>query len=644
MLINLVKNIITEYSKIFIFLGVAVMLTLALVFINWILVKKSQAFNKTSVYECGFDNFNSAKEKFTVHFYIIAILFVIFDVEMIFLYAISYSITTTKFLGVFILFFFLIILIFGLIFEWNNGVLNWNKKTFNFGFLSFLFFDLDCSFYDVITFVLIFIYFLSFNLILIFNRTITNLLSLIFFLILGCIFLLVTFKVEFIVYSYLLVYVGGISVLFLFGLMSINQKLEYKKFSLISFNKLFLNIVSSVLSFFLYNSSVRGKLLYETIVCTTVLAEENGESRALRGFKDFEGILKDYYSKPNSEESDLLFQESKKNILDSIISYKNSDNRTISKEHVIEGLNRLENLFNYYNKMPSRPSQLSLVFENIKKDIYNSTFLISNDSISKSTSYDRFTEDIMVALSELQEKFYEGPFSGTTEDIFTKTRSQFAEYFFTNYTLPYRDIEALFETIKRLKELNILLKFRHTYGKELDFLFLKHSLIEDFALRKLEGMDYSSQAMEFEKFTKSIHAFHSLFGPSEDALAYNRNIFDHILLQDLSELITKSCIISTKGFITPNVDGSYSSNALPENVNIDPVEEQQTVILNSKPQNSSGFVHGPNGNWVLDSEVDIIGQYLFFDSNPYMLLFSMFFLLVSLIVSIELCVITKKKD
>ena len=87
-------------------------------------MKRSQAFNKSSIYECGFDNFNSAKEKFTVHFYIIAILFVIFDIEMVFLYAMSYSITITKFFGLFILFSFLAILVLGLIFEWNNGVLN----------------------------------------------------------------------------------------------------------------------------------------------------------------------------------------------------------------------------------------------------------------------------------------------------------------------------------------------------------------------------------------------------------------------------------------------------------------------------------------------------------------------------------------
>lgn len=117
MLFTITKDILTEYSKIFIFLVVATALTLALILVNWIFVKKSQAFNKSSIYECGFDNFNSAKEKFTVHFYIIAILFVIFDIEMIFLYAMSYSITITKFFGLFILFLFLIILILGLIFE-----------------------------------------------------------------------------------------------------------------------------------------------------------------------------------------------------------------------------------------------------------------------------------------------------------------------------------------------------------------------------------------------------------------------------------------------------------------------------------------------------------------------------------------------
>lgn len=260
---NYLKDVLTEYSKIFIFLVVALGLALALVLLNWVLVKKSQAFNKTSIYECGFDNFNSAKEKFTVHFYIIAILFVIFDIEMVFLYAMSYSITITKFFGLFILFSFLAILVLGLIFEWNNGVLNWNKKSFSY----FLFFTpeifQDFFFSDFITFFAIFVLFLVLNFLLIFNRTVSNLLSLVFFLIVGCVFLLISFRAEFIIYSYLLVYVGGISVLFLFGLMSVNQKTEYQKLGLISYSKLWLNLFSCILSFFLYNIVVKEKRIHD---------------------------------------------------------------------------------------------------------------------------------------------------------------------------------------------------------------------------------------------------------------------------------------------------------------------------------------------------------------------------------------------
>lgn len=259
---GMTKDILTEYSKILVFLSVALFLALALVFLNWVLVKKSQSFNKTSIYECGFDNFNSAKEKFTVHFYIIAILFVIFDIEIIFLYAMSYSITITKFFGIFILFSFLIILILGLIFEWNNGVLDWNKKTFNSFFLSF-FLTQDFFINDFIIFIVILFFFLILNFLLIFNRTISNLLSLIFFLMLGCIFLLISFKAEFLVYSYLLVYVGGISVLFLFGLMSVNQKMEYRRFGLINFNKLLINLFSCILSFFVYNLVIQAKSIHD---------------------------------------------------------------------------------------------------------------------------------------------------------------------------------------------------------------------------------------------------------------------------------------------------------------------------------------------------------------------------------------------
>jgi NADH:ubiquinone oxidoreductase subunit 6 (subunit J) len=96
----------------------------------------------------------------------------------------------------------------------------------------------DFFFNDFIVFFAVFFFFIILNFFLIFNRTVSNLLSLVFFLILGCVFLLISFKAEFVVYSYLLVYVGGISVLFLFGLMSVNQKVEYQKLGLVSYNKL----------------------------------------------------------------------------------------------------------------------------------------------------------------------------------------------------------------------------------------------------------------------------------------------------------------------------------------------------------------------------------------------------------------------
>nr|WFD61109.1 NADH dehydrogenase subunit 3 [Capillaster sp. DH-Y2] len=83
--------------------------------------------NKNSPYECGFDPLNSARVPFSFRFFLVAILFLLFDLEIALLFPLPYSLTVllNNFYIVFISFFFIVLLTLGLIYEWLNGGLEW---------------------------------------------------------------------------------------------------------------------------------------------------------------------------------------------------------------------------------------------------------------------------------------------------------------------------------------------------------------------------------------------------------------------------------------------------------------------------------------------------------------------------------------
>ncbi|OYV35548.1 MAG: NADH-quinone oxidoreductase subunit A, partial [Rhodospirillales bacterium 20-64-7] len=80
---------------------------------------------KLSAYECGFEAFGDARRKFDVRFYLVAILFIIFDIEVAFLFPWAVSLAHIGLLGFFSMLGFLGILTVGFIYEWNKGALNW---------------------------------------------------------------------------------------------------------------------------------------------------------------------------------------------------------------------------------------------------------------------------------------------------------------------------------------------------------------------------------------------------------------------------------------------------------------------------------------------------------------------------------------
>lgn len=107
-----------KYISIFFILGVF------LFSISFFFVYQKSNNEKISSYECGFNIFSDARNKFEVRYYLIAILFIIFDFEILFLFPWSICLLNLNIIGILIMFNFLSILLLGFIYEWNEGALN----------------------------------------------------------------------------------------------------------------------------------------------------------------------------------------------------------------------------------------------------------------------------------------------------------------------------------------------------------------------------------------------------------------------------------------------------------------------------------------------------------------------------------------
>ena len=89
------------------------------------LLRKNLTQKKTSAYECGFDPFEDARAKFDIRFYLVAILFIIFDLEVTFLFPWAISLRNIDLFGFWTMMIFLIILTIGFVYEWRKGALEW---------------------------------------------------------------------------------------------------------------------------------------------------------------------------------------------------------------------------------------------------------------------------------------------------------------------------------------------------------------------------------------------------------------------------------------------------------------------------------------------------------------------------------------
>lgn len=114
-----------EFFIVFITLSISLILSAIISIASYILSEKTPDKEKVSVYECGFDPFNIPGEPFSIRFFLIAILFLVFDLEISYLFPWSLSSNIISLKGHAIVFLFLIILIIGLIYEWIKGGLEW---------------------------------------------------------------------------------------------------------------------------------------------------------------------------------------------------------------------------------------------------------------------------------------------------------------------------------------------------------------------------------------------------------------------------------------------------------------------------------------------------------------------------------------
>lgn len=119
------EHLLAQYLPILIFLLLALCVAVLIPVASMLIVKQKPDQAKLSAYECGFDAFGDARSQFDVRFYLVAILFIIFDLEVAFLFPWAVSLTDIGAFGFWSMVIFLAVLTVGFIYEWRKGALDW---------------------------------------------------------------------------------------------------------------------------------------------------------------------------------------------------------------------------------------------------------------------------------------------------------------------------------------------------------------------------------------------------------------------------------------------------------------------------------------------------------------------------------------
>lgn len=120
------ETLLTSYMPVMIFVGLCIFIGAALMIAPFLVAYQAPDAEKLSAYECGFNPFDDARMRFDVRFYLVAILFIIFDLEVAFLFPWAVSFGTLGWFGYGSMMAFLVVLTVGFIYEWKKGALEWD--------------------------------------------------------------------------------------------------------------------------------------------------------------------------------------------------------------------------------------------------------------------------------------------------------------------------------------------------------------------------------------------------------------------------------------------------------------------------------------------------------------------------------------
>lgn len=119
-------SVLSAYLPIWVFMIVAFGVALAAVILSFLLAKHNPDAQKNATYECGFAPFGDARAKFDVRFYLVAILFIVFDIEVAFLFPWAITLGDIGWTGFASMMVFLGVLTVGFVYEWKKGALEWD--------------------------------------------------------------------------------------------------------------------------------------------------------------------------------------------------------------------------------------------------------------------------------------------------------------------------------------------------------------------------------------------------------------------------------------------------------------------------------------------------------------------------------------
>ena len=120
------NKLLIEYLPILLFIGIAGAISFAFLLIPFLIAPSKPDPEKLSAYECGFNAFSDARMKFDVRFYLVSLLFIIFDLEVAFLFPWAITLGKTGVFAFWSMMVFLAVLTIGFIYEWKKGALEWD--------------------------------------------------------------------------------------------------------------------------------------------------------------------------------------------------------------------------------------------------------------------------------------------------------------------------------------------------------------------------------------------------------------------------------------------------------------------------------------------------------------------------------------